>query len=48
MRWIEELKKAGRSLADVLQSLLQPDPEPEPELVPVRVPAKRRPSRPRR
>lgn len=48
MRWIEKLKKQGKALSDALQSLLLPNPEPEPELAPVRVPAKSRPSRPRR
>jgi len=48
MRWIEDLKKHGNALVDALRNLLLPSPEPEPELAPVRVPTKRRQSRPRR
>jgi len=48
MRWIEDLKKLGKALADALQSLLLPDREPEPELAPARVPTQRRQSGSRR
>ncbi|MEN0061942.1 MAG: hypothetical protein AAGA48_07295 [Myxococcota bacterium] len=43
MRWMEELKKQGKTLVDALRSLLLPNAEPEPELAPVRVPSRRQP-----